>query len=188
MTPRRANAVSNNLNFITMKKIFVFFSLLVISFYSYAQNPDILKLPVPHFKILKADSTYTDWTALNKNKPVMIIYFAPDCSHCQHLMSEMKEDMEPFKNLQLVMITYTKTEYPFLNMIRDFSRNYTLPKYKNIVMGTEHPADIVMKYYHVEATPFIAFYDRTGKMTQYFDKPAKKEELAAAAKKADAGM
>ncbi len=168
-----------------MKKLLLLFSLSILSVCVIAQgnDPAVLKLPIPHYKILKADSTFTDWNALSKNKPVMIIYFEPGCSHCQHLMSELKKDMEPFKNIQIVMITYTKTEYPFLNMIRDFSHNYTLPKYKNITMGTEAPVDMVMKYYHVEATPFVAFYDNDGKMSTYFDKPPKIEDMIAAVRK-----
>ena len=35
---------------------------------------------IPPFKILKADSTWFTAANLKKDKPVMIIYFSPDCS------------------------------------------------------------------------------------------------------------
>jgi len=170
-----------------MKKLVVLFSLVILSAGVYAQGEDkaILKLPIPHYKILKADSTYTDWTALKKNKPVMIIYFAPDCPHCQHLMSEMKPEMNVFKDIQIVMICGTRTEYPYLKMLKNFNRDFDLLKYKNITMGTEYPKYNVVKYYQLDTTPFIAFYDRTGKMTKYFNKPAKIEDVIAAAKKVE---
>ena len=113
----------------------------------------------------------------------MIVYFSPDCPHCQHLMAEMKENMAPFKNIQVVMITFTRTQYPYMNMMRNFVRDYSLTKYKNITMGTEYPNYMVQKYYHVATTPFIAVYDRKGKMVQSFDKPPKVDALIAAVKK-----
>jgi len=151
--------------------------------YAQGQDKAILRLPIPHYKILKADSTYTDWTTLKKNKPVMIIYFMPDCPHCQLLMNEMKQEMNVFKDIQIVMICGTRTVYPYMGMIRNFNRDFNLSKYKNITMGTEYPNYKVVKYYQVATTPFIAFYDRDGKMIKYFDKPAKIEDVVAAAKK-----
>lgn len=50
-------------------------------------------------------------------------------------------------------------------------------------MGTEFPKYNVQKYYQVGTTPFVAFYDRNGKMTEYFDKPPKIEDVLAAVKK-----
>jgi len=170
-----------------MKKLLILFCFLILSVYVFAQGTDkaILKLPIPHYKILKADSTYTDWTALNTHKMVMVIYFAPDCPHCQHLMNEMRPEMNEFKNFQIVMICGTRTEYPYLKMLKTFNRDFDLLKYKNITMGTEYPNYKVVKYYQLATTPFIAFYDRNGKMTTYFDKPAKIEDVLAAAKKTD---
>jgi len=51
-----------------MKKLVVLYSLVLLTVGAYAQGTDkgILRLPIPHYKILRADSTYTDWTALKK--------------------------------------------------------------------------------------------------------------------------
>jgi len=166
-----------------MKKLLLLLSLVIITVCTHAQDKNILKLGIPQYRILRVDSTYTNQDALNTNKPVMIIYFGPDCPHCQHLMSEMKENMASFRDIQIVMITFTHTEYPYLNMIKNFSRDYALPKYKNITMGTEYPGLKVLNYYHVTTTPFIAVYDRKGKMVKYFDKPPKVDELIATVKK-----
>jgi len=166
-----------------MKKLLILFSLFALTAYTYAQDKKIMALPIPHYKILKVDSTYITQDALDKHKPVMIIYFGPDCPHCQHLMAEMKENMASLKNIQIVMITFTDTKYPYLNMIKDFSKTYDLPKYKNITMGTEYPDYKVQRYYQVGGTPFVAIYDHNGKMVKYFDKPPKIEDVVAAAKK-----
>ena len=163
-----------------MKKLLIL-SFLTIAFS--ASKAQSINPAIPHFKILKADSTYITWTTLKKDKPVMIIYFMPDCPHCQNLMSELKQNMKNFKDIQIVMITDTRTQYPYLNLLRNFSKTYALPKYKNIVMGTEFPMYTVNEYYNLQTTPFIAIYNRAGKMTKYFDKPATINDIATAVKK-----
>lgn len=166
-----------------MKKLLILFSFLILAGCTYSQDKKILNLPIPHYKILKVDSTYVTQDAIDRHKPVMIIYFGPDCPHCQRLMAEMKENMSAFKDIQIVMITFTRTEFPYLNMIKDFSKTYDLPKYKNITMGTEYPDYKVQRYYQVTGTPFVAIYDRNGKMVKYFDKPPKIADVVAAVKK-----
>ena len=70
-----------------------------------------------------------------------------------------------------------------MGLLRDFSKHYELPKYKNITMGTEYPTYTVNEYYQLQTTPFVAIYDRSGKMIKYFDKPVNINEIAAVVKK-----
>jgi thiol-disulfide isomerase/thioredoxin len=139
---------------------------------------------IPPYRILKADSTYSTSADLNKSKPVMIIYFAPDCGHCQHLMQEMKPKMDEFKKMQIVMITFTRTEYPYMRLMRDFIKDYDLKKYHNLTMGTEYPTNKVQQFYQIRTTPFIAVYDHNGTLIKSFEKVPKLDELIATVKKA----
>jgi thioredoxin-related protein len=174
-----------------MKKLIVLFSLVAFAVSGYGQGKDIvtvqdqniLKLPIPHYKILRADSTYVTEAAIKKNKPVMFIYFSPECPHCQRLLHEMEENYEPFKKIQIVMICYTRTVYPYLRMLKNFSRDFDLPGHKNITMGSEFPKTAIVNYFHVQTTPFVAVYDRNGKMVQYLNKLPKIEDVVAAIKK-----
>lgn len=167
-----------------MKKLLAFVCFVLVAACSHAQqDPKILKLPMPHYRICKADSSFVTEAAIKKDKPVMFIYFAPDCPHCQHMMKDMTEKMNDFKHIQIVMICATRTVYPYLGMLKNFSRDYDLPKYKNITMGSEFPRLDVATYFHVLTTPFVAIYNKEGHMTQYFDKPPKIEDVVAAVKK-----
>ncbi|MEO6851241.1 MAG: hypothetical protein ABI203_08280, partial [Mucilaginibacter sp.] len=106
-----------------MKKLFFLFSMVLFAGCTFAQSkPDIDK--IPPFRILKTDSTWFTPADIRKNKPVMIIYFSPDCSHCQHLMYEMKPRMKEFGDTQIVMVTFTSTE--MLKMIQTFYRDFDL--------------------------------------------------------------
>ena len=172
----------------SMKKIFLFLSLIIATGCTQAQTatgakpataPNIEN--IPPFHILTKDSVYLTPANLKKGKPVMIIYFAPDCSHCQRLMYEMQPEMSKFKDIQIVMITFTQTS--LLQMLREFYKDYNFVKYPNIMMGTEYPNYVVQRYYQVANTPYIAIYDHKGKLVQTFAKVPKMEDLIAAVKK-----
>lgn len=151
-----------------MKKLVLLLSLIIVAGCTQAQNkPDIEH--IPHFKILKADSTYFSYTDLKKDKPVMIIYFSPDCSHCQHLMYDLKPELPKLKNVQIVMITFM----PMLKGIQTFQRDFDLAKYHNITIGTEGYTYVVQKFYSVQTTPYIAIYDKYGKLFQSYPKVPK---------------
>lgn len=159
-----------------MKKIFIILILLFTADCCWAQNKSI-NPAIPQYKILKADNTYSTWAQLEKRKPVMIVYFMPDCPHCQQLIADIEKNISYFKYMQIVLITCTKSEYPYMQILSDFSKRFNLPKYKNIIMGTEYPSYKVNDYYDLQTTPFIAIYNRSGQMIKYFDKPAKINEV-----------
>ena len=139
---------------------------------------------IPNHKILQPDSTYITQANLNMHKPVMIMYFSPDCGHCQRLVTEMKPRLSQIKNVQIVMITFTRTEYPYMSLMRNFIRDYGLAKYPNIAMGTEYPTYKLQQFYKIKTTPYIAIYDHNGKLFKYYEKAPKMDELFDALKKA----
>lgn len=163
-----------------MKKLLLFFSLIAITLGAFAQETAINQ-NIPPYRILTTDSVYVTPAKLKKNTRLMIIYFAPDCSHCQHLVFDLKPKMKELGNTQIVMITWSK-DFD-IRAIKTFYRDYNLAAYPNITMGTEGYTYVVQKYYQVHTTPFIAIYNRKGKMVKYFDKPPKVEDLIAAVKK-----
>jgi thioredoxin-related protein len=163
-----------------MKKLLLFFSLIIAAGCSRAQVQTYTPPPfIPPYNILTTDSVNETPANLKKNKPVMIIYFSPDCSHCQHLMYEMKPQMSAFKNIQVIMITFAEP----LKASQVFYRDFDLKKYPNFTVGTEGYSMKVQKYYQLRSTPYIALYDKNGKLVKAYEKAPKIEELAAEVKK-----
>jgi thiol-disulfide isomerase/thioredoxin len=166
-----------------MKKILLILTLIIAAGCTRAQETVDTKniQNVPPFKILRQDSTWFSAKDLKKNKPVMIIYFAPDCSHCQHLMYDLKPHMKELKNVQIVMVTFT--EASMLKLLQDFYKTFDLKKYPNVTIGTEGHSYVVQRYYQVRMTPYIAIYDRKGKIVKaYVHAPSVKELVAEATK------
>jgi protein-disulfide isomerase len=161
-----------------MKKILFFLSLVITVGCTRAQNVASIQ-NIPDYRILDADSVYRTPANLKKNQPVMIVYFSPDCSHCQHLMNEIKGQMKNFSKMQIVMVS--AVDY---RMIKGFYKDFGIAAYPNITVGTEGNTYKVLQYYNVKTTPYIAIYNHQHKLLKAYEKAPKIEELAAIVKKA----
>ncbi len=134
--------------------------------------PPYLKNPtIPSFQILSTDSTWFTNRSLPKNIPVAIIYFSPDCGHCQYEAKELNKKMDSLSNLFFVWVSY----HPFED-IKKFYFDYGLSKYKNIVAGRD-PQYFIPAFYKVEFTPFIALYNKHGRFVKEFRQGASPQEI-----------
>ncbi|MES2275180.1 MAG: thioredoxin-like domain-containing protein [Bacteroidota bacterium] len=143
--------------------------------------PTVKAKPIPAYRILNADSAWVTPANLAKGKPVVIIYFSPDCSHCQRMMYELKPKLKELQNIEVVMITWSMN-YD-IRGIKEFRRDYGLKDYHNFTLGTEGYTKKVQDYYEVKTTPFIALYNSNGSWSKYFDKVPKTEDVLAGIKK-----
>lgn len=161
-----------------MKRILFFLSLVITVGCTRAQNSGNIQ-NIPDYRILDADSVYRTPANLKKSQPVMIVYFSPDCSHCQHLMNEIKGQMKDFSKMQIVMVS--AVDY---RMVKGFYKDFGIAAYPNITVGTEGNSYKVLQYYNVKTTPYIAIYNHKHKLLKAYEKAPKIEELAAMVKKA----
>jgi thiol-disulfide isomerase/thioredoxin len=159
-----------------MKRL-IFLLLAVIAGFACTQA-QTMPTTIPPYKILTTkDQTLTP-ANLVKNKPVMIIYFAPDCPHCQKLISDMKPSMAKFNNIQVLLITFTD-----IRMVKTFENDYGLKAYPNFILGTEGYTYTVQRFYQLKHTPFVAIYGKNGKLVQAFEKQPEASDLLTAIKK-----
>ena len=159
--------------------IFLLFAVVAGFACSQAQTqPPIIPLTIPPYKILTTKDQTVTPADLVKNKPVMIIYFAPDCPHCQKLINDMKPSMAKFKNIQVVMITFTD-----IRMVKTFENDYGLKAYPNFILGTEGYTYTVQRFYKLQHTPFVAIYGKNGQLVQVFEKQPEASDLLTAIKK-----
>jgi thiol-disulfide isomerase/thioredoxin len=153
-----------------MKHILLVFACFFLFFGANAQ-PDSTKLPpykrfpeLPPIQILLSDSsTLFTKAQIPKNKPVLVMIFSPDCSHCQHETEEMIAHMDEMKNMEIIMITYHS-----ISMMKDFVTNYGLAKYPNIVVGKD-VYYITTGFFDIHNIPYLAMYDKNGKLIEGFE-------------------
>lgn len=133
---------------------------------AYQKNPTI-----PPFSIQMPDSSWFSKVNLQAKKPTLILYFSPDCGHCQLETEEVISKMKELNNLQIVMVT----SRPFEDMA-NFAGHYKISRFPSIKIGTD-PSRMVTQFYAVKFTPFSALYDKKGKLVKVYEKGIDMPEL-----------
>ena len=134
-------------------KNLLFVALLFFSFSQVSNSQSI-----PDFTIELTNGSMFTTKDLSKSKPTIIIYFAPDCEHCQALIKELIKKIKSFKNSQIILASFES-----LQQVSTFEKDYDLKAYPFIKTGIEKPVFFFRYYYHLENTPFTALYDKNGK-------------------------
>jgi thioredoxin-related protein len=142
---------------------------LLFPFFAAAQadtlTPPYLKHPtLPPFDLLMADSVshFTKANLPAKSK-VLLMIFSPDCSHCQHTAEELSRYKEDMKDITVVMATI----HPITDM-RKFIEKYKLDSLENVKPGKD-VYYLLPSFYSVRNLPFMAFYNKKGKLISVFE-------------------
>lgn len=114
---------------------------------------------LPTFKILLTNNKYYETKDIPKNKPFVLVYFAPDCDHCLVLMDELFKKIHQFDKATIVMASFKPPQE-----VIAFAKKYNTVKYANIKVGTEGLSYVLRDFYKLEKTPFTAVYDKRGKL------------------------
>ncbi len=150
------------------QKYIMLILLLLVTPQAFSQG-----LRIPPFKIVRADGTLFRAQDLPQGKPVIIIYFSPDCEDCQKFTGALTSRIDDFWDASIVMVTYLSVQ-----SVADYVRKYKLNIYPNIYVGTEGNAFIVRYYYNVRRFPFVVLLDKDGKMVKIWNREENIEELA----------
>lgn len=123
-----------------------------------------LKYPyLPTFSIQQIDSSWFTRSELGDKKPVLLIYFSPDCGHCMEETEAMISKMHQLKNVQVVMVTSKPHDE-----MKAFSDHYQLHRFSNIKVGTD-PQRRITRFYKVKFTPFSAVYNKKGNLLKAYE-------------------
>jgi glutaredoxin len=153
--------------------------LSIISWRSFSQQSNIPK-NIPAFKLVLSDGkNYFNSAQIEKNKPLMLIYFDPDCDHCKQFAANLEKNIARFSNVQIVMICAS----PNLYLLKKFAVENKLSTYPNVKIGTEGIYHPVMNFYHVQITPFTAVYNSKAILVSSYRNVPSIEDLVAHLKK-----
>ncbi|MEJ7740417.1 MAG: redoxin domain-containing protein [Chitinophagaceae bacterium] len=133
---------------------------------------------VPAFKIVQSNGKVFQARDLPMNKPILIVYFSPDCDHCQTFMQELLNRTADFKKASIVLITFLAVD-----KVEKFVKDYNISQHSNIYAGTEGTSFFVRNYYKIRDMPFAALYDKGGHFICSYEKDVPFEELAGKVRK-----
>lgn len=146
-----------------MKENRFVFSMLIVLLLIISQNGFSQAAKVPPFKIVKADGTLFRAQDLPLDKPIIIIYFSPECEECQKVTEELVSKIESYWKASIVMVTYLP-----VNTLEPYIMKNRLHIYPNIIVGTEGNSFFLRYYYNVVHFPFIALYNKKGDLVKAF--------------------
>ncbi len=134
---------------------------------------------LPAFKILEMDSTTTFNTYdIKTGKPILLMFFGPDCGHCKHQMEKMIAGMDSLKQLQIYMVSFANP-----TPIKNFYEEYHLANYPNIKVVGKDAEFFFSSWFGARSVPYMAVYDKHKKFVKKFESSATVEELYQASKK-----
>ena len=137
-------------------------------FHIYAQTGK-----VPSFRMVQSNGKIFKAENLPFEKPIIIIYFSPECDDCQKLTDDLLSRIDDLKNVSVAMITYLSVE-----SVAQFEARNNLKKYGNIYTGTEGNYLFVKNYYNIEQFPFIALFSKDGDLIKkYYSKEISVKDL-----------
>lgn len=147
---------------------FICIPLLLFSLPSDAQSGK-----VPPFRMVQKNGKIFRAQDLPLGKPIIIIYFSPECHDCQALTDKITSRIKDFKGASIAMITYLSLE-----SVSQYADKNKLDKYPNIYIGTEGNSIFVLNYYNITDFPFIALYTKNGDLIKrYYNKEVDVDDL-----------
>ncbi|HEX2536252.1 MAG TPA: redoxin domain-containing protein [Chitinophagaceae bacterium] len=141
-------------------------------------TPAQAQVKLPAFQMTQAGGQVFRAQSLPKDRPVLLVYFSPDCDHCHELMKAYFKRAQDFARASVVMITYQP-----LDKVALFSKQYGTARYSNITVGTEGTTFKVRYHYKLTEMPFVALHDRNGNLVKSYIRTVPLDDLAARLKK-----
>lgn len=118
---------------------------------------------IPSFNIYTVpDSTSFSNKNLKKNKSFIIMFFSPDCDHCQKEIKELVAYKHELKDIQILMASPSS-----YGAVKEFYKEYALSEMPNVKLG--HDANYALgSIYQLKTFPSIFVYDHTGNLAKAF--------------------
>lgn len=107
----------------------------------------------------------------NNDTSTIILFFNPDCDHCQYEAKAILEHQSDFATTYFWWVTTVDTL-----AINDFSKKYHLDKLSNHYFA-KLPAEKVVETFGSVSVPHIFIYDKTGVLQKEFRGETKIEAL-----------
>ena len=134
-----------------------------------------IKYPtLPAFNIMLLDSvTIFNTFNIPEGRPIVIMFFDPDCKHCREEIKRLVAGMDSLKNIRFYLVTSVH-DY---GRLRAFYDEYHLGDFKNIdAVGRDYEYFFIT-YYGVKFVPDLVLYDGQKNLVKFFEGHATVDDL-----------
>ncbi len=148
-----------------------FFSWSIYMRYGLGDDVE-MNTPLPALKFATLSGEDYNNTMLDKNKPLMIVYFSPGCEHCQDKTVEMVEKKNLFERAQILMVSPAKT-----SELEKFHADYKLGDLSNLIMLFDS-LDYFYDVFGFPSYPTVYTYNKEFKLNGYFKGGGDMDDIA----------
>lgn len=118
---------------------------------------------LPAFNILLTDSvTQYNTKQLPPHKPLVVLYFRPDCPYCRAQTEDIVKSMKLLKGIQFCFLSYAP-----IPDIKAYEEYFHLKKFSNVLVGQDESAFFI-DYFKIPGVPYLVLYAKDGKLQQAF--------------------
>lgn len=152
-----------------------FLVLLLFLFVATVVAQPTVHTNIAPFKITLVNGKPYNYLQIKKNIPTVLIYFSPTCDHCKAFTKELLTHDKELRSKQIIMVGYEPVKE-----MKGFDSTFHISAKPYIKMGTEGYTFIVQKYYGVQRFPFVAMYNKSGKLVKTIPFVTEPEDAAKA--------
>lgn len=156
-----------------MKQVLIrFFVLLLLPLFA-SSVVSAQSGKVPPFQVVQANGKIFRAQDLPMGKPILLVYFSPDCGHCGKMLKAFFSKAGNFQKASVAFITYLPVD-----KVATFEKAYNLAKHPNMYAGTEGSTFFIRNYYRIKELPYVALYTRNGDFVASYEKDVDLSALA----------
>ena len=156
-----------------MKKAFIFFAVLFVTACSQLKRENATATAganeLPPLMVTMITGEKVMVSSLPGN--TILIFFSPDCDHCQREAEAIQLQLNAFKNYTLYFIAAGLPED-----IKLFAQKYHLAGYPNVLFARVEIPDVI-RVIGPMSTPSFFIYSREKRLVKKFDGETKVEEI-----------
>jgi hypothetical protein len=139
------------------------FFLLLLILATACQHFGKVKVDIPSFDLLLPDSvTHFNTNQIPDGKPIILLYFSPDCDHCQKETDSLLHNIEYLRHVQFYFITNDPIE-----RIKVFNTYYKIYNYPNITLGQDYHFFFI-GHFKPSGPPYLLIYDKNKRWRAVF--------------------
>jgi len=118
---------------------------------------------LPSFDMLLLDSiTHLNAKQIPDGKPIVMMYFRPDCPHCRAETKSLVGNIELLKGIHIYFISGST-----IDDIKTFNAQYHLTQYSNITIGKDYEHSF-LNIFDPGSIPYMAIYDSNKKLVKIY--------------------
>lgn len=126
---------------------------------------------IPAFTFLTLENKDFSENNLSKRNYKLFVYFNSECEYCQSEATQISENIEQFKNTQLIFVSFE----PLAN-IKKFASDFNLLDKENVIFLEDKKLEFA-KIFDAKSIPFMLLYSKENQLIQKFKGTTKIDKI-----------